>query len=137
MIWRHVHVLLISQYWLLRVNIHSKSLESLGHRAPWLLIASYFNGLHLFICHILSLLLTIIVNYDHYTSLPKHAPYPPVFYGTLGPGKMVFLILHFCCNFHFYTSKCNSYCYIIISLIFHVWIGNQMVEWCLKPDHTT
>ncbi len=26
---RHVHVLLISQYWLLRVNIHSKSLESL------------------------------------------------------------------------------------------------------------
>ncbi len=36
MIWRHVHVLLISQYWLLRVNIHSKSLESLDHRAPWL-----------------------------------------------------------------------------------------------------
>ncbi len=36
MIWRHVHVLLISQYRLLRVNIHSKSLESLDHRAPWL-----------------------------------------------------------------------------------------------------
>ncbi len=37
MISRHAHVLLISQYWLLRVNIHSKSLESLDHRAPWLL----------------------------------------------------------------------------------------------------
>ncbi len=36
MIWRHGHVLLISQYWLLRVNIHSKSLESLDHQAPWL-----------------------------------------------------------------------------------------------------
>ncbi len=36
MIWRHVHVLLISQYWLVRVNIHSKCLESLDHRAPWL-----------------------------------------------------------------------------------------------------
>ncbi len=31
MIRRHVHVLLISQYWLLRVNIHSKNLESLDH----------------------------------------------------------------------------------------------------------
>ncbi len=36
MIRRHAHVLLISQYWLLRVNIHSKSLESLDHRLPWL-----------------------------------------------------------------------------------------------------
>ncbi len=32
MIRRHVHVLLISQYWLPKVNIHSKSLESLDHR---------------------------------------------------------------------------------------------------------
>ncbi len=29
MIRRHAHVLLTSQYWLLRVSIHSKSLESL------------------------------------------------------------------------------------------------------------
>ncbi len=36
MIRRHTHVLLISQYWLLRVNIHSKSLESFDHRALWL-----------------------------------------------------------------------------------------------------
>ncbi len=36
MIWRHAHVLLISQYWFLRVNIHSKSLESIDHQAPWL-----------------------------------------------------------------------------------------------------
>ncbi len=36
MIRRYAHVLLISQYWLLRVDIHSKSLESLDHRAPWL-----------------------------------------------------------------------------------------------------
>ncbi len=34
MIRRHAHILLISQYWLLRVNIHSKSLESLDHRVP-------------------------------------------------------------------------------------------------------
>ncbi len=39
MIRRHAHVLLISQYWLLRVNIHSKSLEyleSIDHWAHWL-----------------------------------------------------------------------------------------------------
>ncbi len=34
MIRRHAHVLLISQYWLLRVNIHSKSLETFDDRAP-------------------------------------------------------------------------------------------------------
>ncbi len=36
MIWRHVHILLISQYSLVRVNIYSKRLESLDHRVPWL-----------------------------------------------------------------------------------------------------
>ncbi len=41
MIRRYGHVLLISQYWLLRVNIHSKSLESLDHRAPWLGLNKY------------------------------------------------------------------------------------------------
>ncbi len=43
-IWRHVHILLISQYWLLWVNIHSKSLESLDHRAQWLGVGTPICG---------------------------------------------------------------------------------------------
>ncbi len=43
---RHAQILLISQYWFLRVNIHSKSLESLDHLAPWLGKHTYCRKKH-------------------------------------------------------------------------------------------